>query len=189
MIGFLAEKAADFLVTKNIIEQDEKSVYKYGAEITLSTLLGFALILTVGAFSNNIIESVMFLLCCVSIRIYSGGYHADTYLQCNLTFISIFAAILLVKAIIPHNIVIYAAAAMSVLSFAIIFILSPVENKKKPLTSGEKVKYKKKSIILSVMWTLAALVLYIMNMQTYSAIPITMFTIAILMVVEKIIKI
>ena len=32
MIGFLAEKAANFLAANNIIEQGEKPVYKYGAE-------------------------------------------------------------------------------------------------------------------------------------------------------------
>ena len=75
---------------------------------------------------------------------------------------------------------------MSALSAAVICILAPVENRNKPLTSGEKIKYKKKSVLLSVIWTLAALAMYIMDMQVYSAVPITMFTIAILMVVEKI---
>jgi len=186
LIGFLAEKITDFFIKNNIIGVDDRPIYKYGSEIILSTMLGVILILIIGVLTKNITESVMFLLCFVSIRVFSGGYHANTYLKCNLIFIGVFILILILKNIVPNNIKIYIAVSLLAISGFVVALFSPVENKNKPLGNDEKIKNQKKSIFLSIIWTVIAIILLIFNIKLYIIIPITMFAIAISMIVEKI---
>ena len=79
LINYLADVITDFCVENKIIPADERAIYKYGAEITISTLVGLFSILLVGVITGNIFESLMFLVCYVSVRIFAGGYHATTY--------------------------------------------------------------------------------------------------------------
>ena len=182
---FFAEKITDFFIKNNIVAADDRPIYKYGTEITLSTILGFFIVLTIGALSNNIINSVIFLFCFASIRIYSGGYHANTYLKCNVIYTSLFIIILILANTVFMNIDIYFNIILLITSVVFISIFSPIENKNKPLTAAEKTKNKKKSIFVSLIWAILSLILYVFHFKIYSIIVITMFVITILMIIEK----
>ena len=186
MIGFLAEKITDFFIENNIIKDDEKSIYKYGSEITLSTALGFILVLVTSILSKNIINGITFLVCFGSVRIFSGGYHASTYLKCNLGLINTFILILIIQNSIASDNDNLLHIVIVVISFVIISIMSPIENKNKPLSDNENKRYKKICIILSIAWTLLSMILLMLNIKVYLIISITMFTNAILMIAEKI---
>ena len=188
MIEFLAEKITEYFLAKNIILSENKAIYKYGAEITISSLVGYILILMIGIVTHSFLNSIIFLLCFSSIRIFSGGYHADTYLKCNAKFVLLYFAIIGAEKIFPIKIAMYVGVLMVITSVLIMLILSPIENKNKPLTLEEKKEYRKKSIFLLIFWVLIGLVLLALDIKIWLIIFLTVFSIAISMVAEKIIK-
>ena len=54
------------------------------------TLLFIVVILFIGYILNRFKETALFLLCYCPIRQFTGGYHADNYKKCLLSFILIY---------------------------------------------------------------------------------------------------
>ena len=75
-----------FLINNKAIDhnEDEVAFYKYGIEISLSSIIGISLILLLGFILNNIPASLIYLSMFILIRTITGGFHASTYIKCNL---------------------------------------------------------------------------------------------------------
>jgi accessory gene regulator B len=189
MINRFAESVANYFVENKIVPAGDKSIYKYGTEVAISSVLGLLAIILISVFAERLQDGVLFLLCFISIRIYAGGYHANTYLKCNITFISVYLLILGVSGRFPKPLEVHISVGLMILSIITIIFLSPTPNKHKPLNSKEKIKYRQISILLSFLWIAFSIILFMLNiMNIMPLISITMFIIAALMVVEKIIS-
>lgn len=186
MINYFSEIITNFFINNSIISSEEKNIYKYGAEITISSLLGILIIILISVILGKIQDGILFLLCFIPIRIYTGGYHMDTYLKCNVTFISVFFIILFLSYNIPKQFEFQIGIICLIISLIIISILSPIENKNKPLDHKEIKKYKKIGIFVSFLWSLIAIILFQFNINIFLLVSLTMLIIAILMIVEKI---
>ena len=76
------------LVCKNCdIPNDLREAYQYGIGITISSIFNILLILLTSLLFRDVLSGVIFLLCFISLRTYSGGYHATTYLRCSIVFL------------------------------------------------------------------------------------------------------
>ena len=86
ILNFLTEQEA-------IGKADEvQDFYRYGIEITISSMLNIVLVLLMGALTGHLLESVIYLAVFIAVRVITGGYHADTYFRCNLLMCSTFIA-------------------------------------------------------------------------------------------------
>ena len=97
MIQRFSKIILEYLLKSNVIENTDtdKEYYQYGIEITISSLLNIFLILVIGTVTRSFFESIIFLICVIIIRQFTGGFHADTYLKCNLIFCISFIAVLI----------------------------------------------------------------------------------------------
>ena len=98
MIHTISRNITEFLVKYSVEDKCDLhwKVCCYGIEVTISTLLNCLIVFLIGIFFNMFAESIVFLAAFTPLRIYSGGYHADTYLKCNLIFgILVFGCFLL----------------------------------------------------------------------------------------------
>ena len=89
MIEFLTNKLLKYISNKDVIDnvnEDVVAFYKYGIEITISSILNILIILTISLLFNALIDGFIFLLIFIPTRQFTGGFHADSYLKCNLTF-------------------------------------------------------------------------------------------------------
>ena len=88
MISHISEQMLQYLLKSRVINDsdEEKEYYRYGIEITISSLLNIILIIGIGIIFRNVFESIIFLSFFMLIRQFTGGYHADTYFKCNLSF-------------------------------------------------------------------------------------------------------
>ena len=94
----------NFMIKNNVISKDTEEIefYRYGIEITLSSLINIALISIIGIVTNYTFESTMFLAVFIIMRSFTGGYHANTYIKCNLVTSISFVILLLIFKIIRH---------------------------------------------------------------------------------------
>ena len=89
MIHRISKRIANFLLFNNVINKEEIDVYIYGYEMILSSLIDFMIVLITSILFNEFIYMTSFFVMFVSTRLYTGGYHADTCLQCKLVFITL----------------------------------------------------------------------------------------------------
>ena len=143
-----------------ILSDDDKEIYIYGFEITLSTLISILSTIFISLLFNNIQYSAFFLLFFYSIRLFCGGYHAKSYLRCflltNLVFIS---TIVLTKPIILYDLE-WIVLVLVLLSSVIIFHFSPVQNKNHPYSYKRYCKFKKISKWLTITFTITYILLF-----------------------------
>ncbi len=78
--GYLSKR----WVERNIITSDAYDCYVYGWEVIILIILEVANILIIGICSDTLGSAVIFLVTFVSVRRYTGGYHAKTCLRCNI---------------------------------------------------------------------------------------------------------
>jgi len=144
----MASRLACFFVAKGVTSEEDKEVYQYGLGLIFSTTLNILIVLTISLFFHKFWGTVMFLLAFIPLRKATGGYHADSYLKCGLTFLAVYILCLLTISYVPINILVNAAAVFSIIAIGLVLKYAPVEHKNKPLSIEQKKRLRKKSIIL-----------------------------------------
>lgn len=185
MISFLSSKITKLLYEKEIIEEDKKEIYQYGFEIFISSLISLMIVLIIAILTGYILESIVFYSVFVLTRQYCGGYHAKTYLKCNIIFTIIYTGILLFSNIILDKYSLLYMCIFLIMYSATIWGFSPIENENKPLSEGEKVKNRRVSIVLSIIWIILSSLLFFVNKKLSIVFVLTLFSIAMLIFIEK----
>lgn len=186
MINYLTNNITEYFCSNNIITDDEKDIYIYGLQLIISSVVGIILIIFLGFILNNIINSILFLVTFISIRMYSGGYHANSYIKCNVSLVIIYLLSIGVISIIPYNYILIMYISMIILTIYIIIKYSPVDNENKKLTNNQKKRNKKITLILLFTFYLIGIATYKINSQIFYTIIVTMFFVAAL-IIKKII--
>ena len=74
------------LYDEKIIQSEDVEMCNYGILISIANLLNFIIAFCIGCFTNSLLEIGLFYIIFVSIRFFTGGYHADSYGKCFLLF-------------------------------------------------------------------------------------------------------
>ncbi len=178
MAGFISS----ILVKNKLIEEEDSIFYQYGFEILIDTVLQTILMLIIGILLGKPMETLVFLIIFTSIRRYSGGYHADSKLKCTL--VSTFVMLISIEfPIFFTNRVSYIIGA--ILSIITIWVFAPVEHVNRPLTDEAKKHCRIYSRILTVLTAIAILVLNIYKPEYAYTASLSLFMVAILIIVQK----
>ena len=191
MIEIISNNLLKYLIKSEVIDDSEDSVayYRYGLEITISSILNIVFILLVGIISNNFFESVAFLICFVPLRQFTGGYHADTYFKCNLSFVILFSLLLLIYNLTFQFISIYAELTMLVFSLIIFATECPVEHKNKPLTDKQNKRNRRLAVILGLLYGAVGVVFKVLSYSIGVIFIYTLVLISLLIIVATLQKI
>lgn len=147
----LSKKITDFFVRKNVIQEDEYAVYRYGVEILFENISVCLFLMICGMVLHKVCYTVLFLGVFVGVRRYSGGYHANTRTKCHLITLTawglyIFSLIMYKQFyFIGRN----AGIVLSMLVWLALFFLAPVENVKKPLLESVKCRNRRITRVLA----------------------------------------
>ena len=100
-MNYLISKILTFITEQNGISNDEEvqDFYRYGIEISISSLLNIILVLQVGLLIGHLLESVIYLILFILIRSFSGCFHAYSYFRCNLLMCTTFVLTVLVNTV------------------------------------------------------------------------------------------
>lgn len=184
MIKYISQKIVEKLSKDKVIDYKLRSVYIYGFEILISNILGFSTVITLGMIFDKTLNSVYFLIILLSLRIYTGGYHAKNYFYCNLILNLSFLICLFVSknCLINLNLLYILELPVLILATIIIFIFIPLENKNKPIRN-KKMIYKLKSASLYTIYFVVGFYTHFKNLKISTFIFSTLnFTIIILII-------
>lgn len=182
MIHRLSKIIADFLLKKDAVSESEIDIYVYGYEMIILSFIDFCIVASIGLIFEELFAMLTFFAVFVSVRIYTGGYHANTVLRCKLVFTMISLSIIFLLKL-KYPLLLY-ILILSLFMITCIY-LAPVENSNKPLDKSEQMKYRKISITLSIIWSAIALLLYFFAIKICTAITVSAFFIMLLMVIAS----
>lgn len=177
----------NFMIKNNVISKDTEEIefYRYGIEITLSSLINIALISIIGIVTNYTFESTMFLAVFIIMRSFTGRYHANTYIKCNLVTSISFVILLLIFKIIRH-ISLKSIILIAIFQVVTIVLLAPIENKNKPIEN--RTVYKIISTVLSVVLSAISIVLIIKGVDLGLIILLTLALVSIFIIYARFMK-
>jgi len=143
VIQQLAKKISSYMINKSVICLEEKDIYDYSFELFLATLLNIAMIAVLAIISDRVLEAGLFLTSFAVLRMFGGGYHANSHFACALILAVNYLIFILFLSILPNSLFVLVSVAGACTSSIVIFLLSPVVNKNKPMSKEEKCKNKK----------------------------------------------
>lgn len=165
MISEISKRTAGFLSKNMIIETEYEEVYAYGIEILLSTILNFIVALIIAIISHEFVACLINLTAFVTIRIYAGGYHADTHLRCMTILIGVLLIFIFVIKVISLKLMMILSPILLIISAVIIFKYAPVEHPNKPLSDKKKLKLRRKALISLSIWILFCICFYFIKIE------------------------
>ncbi|MDE6592003.1 MAG: accessory gene regulator B family protein [Oscillospiraceae bacterium] len=157
----IAAKIVEF-IGQNLEISDEEmlDVYRYGVEITLSSLINFFMIILCSLLLGDPTAGIVFMVCFIFLRSYTGGYHAEKYWRCNVVFVCTFFVTFMAAELFGYfrmniflSAVILAAGLIPVIKFA------PVKNRHKILSEN---KIRKSKIISVILYTVLSVLSLLM---------------------------
>ena len=82
MLNKISKQFAEFLIRKTQSGSEKEEIYVYGLELILSTCAGFFSILLLSGFWKEVMSGIVFICFFAPLRMFAGGYHANTYRKC-----------------------------------------------------------------------------------------------------------
>lgn len=171
-------------INKGIIEQEDHEIYAYGIEIILSSIFGAMLVIVAGLVFSSLLHALIFLTILIPLRCYCGGYHANSYVKCNLSMVILFVFIAYVSKEFAPNCISLLIGLL--ICCGIVFLFAPVDNKNKVLSQSEKKKHAIISRIICLGISILDIFTYMIEFQFYSITFYSLLLVSILLVVGKI---
>lgn len=163
MLTKISNRITDSMIKNNLISAKNKIVSQFGLEMLIAYTLHIISAITLGLILKLPLESILMTAAFIKLRGYNGGAHASNHCLCYiLSIITIFASLKTIGWATNLSIQPYFLALLIFPFCGLIFLLlSPVEDKNKPLDDLEKTVYRQRGLtVLSV--TLAASLTLIM---------------------------
>lgn len=188
MIQRIAVKVTEFIFKNDKLDSGLFEVYKYGVEITISTLLNVILIITASIAVSDLISGVVFLAVFISLRSFVGGYHAKTYFMCNALFLLTYLVVYYINStastLIDGELLSRILTVLILLGIIPIISFAPVKNPNKPLSEKHIRVSRTIGIVIFILLSIMGLALYYGNIRYGSFTIITLTSVSVLILIE-----
>ena len=136
-------KVCERLLRDKVIQEEEKEIIQYGLHQGGALFVNICTLMIVCTTMACVIQGFWFLIYFWPLRIYAGGYHADTEKRCY--FLSTLMEIVIF--LIAHFFDFTRGMGVILITFTlmvIIFSMTPQDTENRRLSDKEKIIYKKK---------------------------------------------
>lgn len=162
MSNLIAEKTI-FLISG---DSSKKAILAYGYELIITSCFGVILLVVCSLVSGIPLGWIPFLSGFAPLRTVAGGYHASTHTRCYLITTSVYClCILIIKYV---EVLYYHLLTASLIVAAVVFLLSPVAARNKPLTPKKRLKNRSLSLIFSLALVFFSVILCLIRYSDYN---------------------
>lgn len=187
MIHKLAVLISNKLKEYMIIDSKDYNVVRYGMELLLSSLAGMLIVFSISVLYHKWYLALLYTICFVPLRMTTGGYHAKSYLWCNITVAWTYALVLESLLLLTNTLSGRGWSLMAALFiYGILLMWTPVENANKPVYGNNKARLKRKGILISTLWICFAEIIYNRFYEISCFIFLCLFTVALSVVAAKV---
>lgn len=127
------------MILQDVIIEEDRELYEYGMVQGVIMVINWLTAILIGALLNMVWQTVAYLILFTPVRIYAGGFHAKTQLQCYF-FTSLFQFVIMAGIkYLPFTWWVYLIIVL--ISVYCMFFIAPLEAENKPMTAEEHIKY------------------------------------------------
>ena len=183
-----AIRITDWLVQGGSVPEEDREIYEFGMDKLLTSLTNFVLTVIAGALIGIPLHTGVFYIAYYFLRVYAGGYHAETPGRCFFLSIGVVIPILAAIRFYPVWHTDLAFYVLLGISLAVLLKIAPVENKNKILDEIEKVVYRGRMLRNLGIMSITAVMLQIFSLHGYAASVLCGILLAMLMAVAGKVK-
>lgn len=144
----LARQLTEKIMLTVSMDENKKEVIQYGMELCMSTLILIFSIELLSLVLFRKLDGIVFMVFFIPIRLFSGGFHASTYLKCYCSSLMVFSITAVAAEKIPvQNAVIN--ISVIILGFIFVYGRAPHINKNHPI-SERMVQINRKRLKISM---------------------------------------
>lgn len=156
MINRITCAIVETQIKAGFLKDEDRDIYEYGYMLVIETLLNILVGILIGLIFRAIDTVLIFWLLYIPLRIFCGGWHAKKSWQCLIASNAILLFVIKAEEILTSGTA-WITVLVDILLAAVLIILSPVSTKHKPITAGEKSRFKRNCIGIIVIELLASL--------------------------------
>ncbi len=164
MFRKMSERIAGLLIANDIVSDENRDAYIYGLELLIPQILFYIGLLVISLFTKTLLLSLLFVVTYKVLRQYTGGFHCKSAEACLVVSVLIYLILLLLfnfrLAIVDMLLI-----TVSITASVILFRFSPVEDKNKPLDDIEKIKYRRLSVIVTILAIFLIIISFFLNLR------------------------
>lgn len=150
MINKLIDKNIAFLQRYIQCDEDTVEVYGYSLNILYSYIIDVVALMSLSIILHKVVETIISILIFAILQVYGGGYHANTKLGCfTITVIGWFIGMFGLIKIVSINYLV--SIIIVTISTVLIFVFTPVLNKKHPVGGDVYLKSKRKVRVFTIL--------------------------------------
>lgn len=135
------------LIVNKIIKKEDKEIIVHGLISGIELVINIITTLALGFIFTIPLESLVFLISYLLIRIYAGGYHCKQSINCYIFSSGIVVLNLAIVKFTPKEYILIISLAILLISLPIILILAPKESEARALDEIERKYFRKKMIL------------------------------------------
>ena len=154
-----------WLIHQQAIQERDRELYTYALYNMVLLIIPLGLTVIFGEIIGNVKQGIVMMLPFITLRKYSGGYHAKTPLRCMIiSSLLLFLCIKITSGI---------SCSWRLLLFTVIMgvslvLLSPVDSDKRKLDKQQKRKYRKVVCVLVLFFLASTVGLKEIHMEKYA---------------------
>lgn len=186
MIAQTAHCLVRKLQKENVIADSNVEELQYGLEILLSSVLSLLIVIFWGLVLRCLIPAIVYFAIFAGVRQICGGYHANSYMQCNTLFFFVTALVLLFFRFVPLDDYLTFHYISLLLSALTIFCYAPIENPNKLLDEKQKHLFRIISRVTVTILAALSCLIYIIHVSMVKIVDCTLFVIAVSVLTVKI---
>lgn len=175
LLARLAGKIGNNLVHSGVIKEEDAEIYIYGINQILTSVLNVSSALIIGLIFDVFTEVAVFMAAYIPLRSFAGGYHAKTPLRCYVFSVMMLIVVSLgLKNLHIADWIYYAVLAVSIL---VVLVLSPVQDRNKPLDEIEHKVFKRRSALIATAELVICFSLWMMKLHSLFAAVVYSFAV------------
>lgn len=122
----IASEITDNILELGVIDQQDITIYRYGMEVLLLSLLEIGSILCLAIMVGNFFETLVYFISFIPLRLFAGGYHASTRLRCYLLSLFVYGLFTILLIIFPVEQRMLFSIVVTGFSVVTIYLFEPV---------------------------------------------------------------
>lgn len=154
----ISSSIANQLGEYGILQEEDIDKCRYGLEIFISSVLEVFSIMMLSIFSKNFVETLLFFGALIPLRIYAGGYHADTKLRCYIISLVVYGIFSLLLKTVSNNVYMTFNIAELLFTLTAVCVAAPVVHHRRNVNDIEIQNYKKISITICAIQSVIILI-------------------------------
>lgn len=187
MLSNFSGHVASKMTACGAIHPEDRETYEYGIYVLSTSMLHIITVLFIGIAFRMVPESIVFYGSYALLRKFAGGYHAGTPVRCYLLSLIVVVGALFAVRYTGDFYILLISSLLLPFAAGIIFVMSPVEDRNKPLEGSEAKHYRKTTAIILSMELILAIVFLLSGLHRIAFVmSLSLTTLAIILVAGKI---